>query len=190
MSDRIKTPPSPPPVTRIARRTPTPGREQEYEELIRSMFAKMHQFPGFLGAELIPPESNGGDYQVIVHFASEADLSRWDTSTERFKLQRKISLIAKAEPQYRRLVGLEAWFATAVVPASMHPPRIRMAFVTWLGIFPTVSIFLYALGPLLQDLPFLARTAVLTILIVISMTWVIMPRLTKWMRPWLSRPST
>lgn len=174
-----------PPVTRIARRSPLPGHESQYEELIRAMFVKMRQFPGFLGAELIPPATPDDDYQVIVNFASEAELSRWDTSHERLKLQRQVSLIARAEPEYRRLLGLEAWFATAVIPASMHPPRIRMAIVTWLGIFPTVSAFLFFLGPLLQELPFLAKTGILTILIVITMTWVVMPNLTKWMRSWL-----
>ena len=77
-------------------------------------------------------------------------------------------------------------YEPAVVPASMHPPRARMALVTWLGIFPTVSFFLYFVLPYLQGLPFLPRTALLTALIVMTMTWVVMPRLTRWMRGFLN----
>ena len=68
----------------------------------------------------------------------------------------------------------------------MHPPRVRMAVVTWLGIFPTVSFFLWFVLPYLQSLPFLPRTAILTALIVMTMTWVVMPRLTRLMRGWLN----
>ena len=82
------------------------------------------------------------------------------------------------EPEYRNLSGLEAWFTPAVVPASMHPPRIRMAVVTWLGIFPTVSLVLGLIAPLLMPAPFLLRTALLTALVVFIMPWVVMPRLT------------
>ncbi len=83
--------------------------------------------------------------------------------------------------------GLEAWFEPAVVPASMHPPRARMALVTWLGIFPTVSLVLWLAAPLLQALPFLLRTAVLTALIVVMMTWLVMPRLVRLLRGFLNQ---
>jgi antibiotic biosynthesis monooxygenase (ABM) superfamily enzyme len=176
----------PAPVTRIARRRAKPGCEADYERLIRAMFKSMRQSPGFLGADLLPPEEAGGDYQVVVRFASEADLHGWDASPARRSHHALLRAVAESEPEYRRLSGLEAWFAPAVVPASMHPPRARMAVVTWLGIFPTVSLFLWLIAPLLAPLPFLLRTAVLTALIVVTMTWVVMPRLTKLLRGWLS----
>ena len=90
--------------------------------------------------------------------------------------------------EFRKLSGLEAWFEPAVVPASMHPPRVKMAVVTWMGIFPVVSLYLWlvSLWPGFQDLPFLPRTAVFTALIVATMTWVVMPRLTRLMRGWLN----
>lgn len=174
------------PVTRIARRRPLRGKEAEYEVLVREMFASMRNTTGFISADLLPPEQIGDEYQVIVHFSSEAALQEWDKSHVRSEIHARMRGIAESEPEYRRLSGLEAWFTSAVVPASMHPPRLRMAIVTWIGIFPTVSLVLWFIAPLMQSIPFLLRTALLTILVVVIMTWIIMPRLTKIMRGWLS----
>jgi antibiotic biosynthesis monooxygenase (ABM) superfamily enzyme len=174
------------PVSRIARRRALTGKETEYEALVREMFALMRSTPGFISADLLPPEQAGDAYQVIVHFASEAALQEWDKSPARSAIHASMRSVAESEPEYRRLSGLEAWFTSAVVPASMHPPRLRMAIVTWLGIFPTVSFVLWFIAPLLQSVPFLLRTALLTILVVITMTWIVMTRLTKLMRGWLS----
>ena len=51
---------SPAPVTRIARRRAQAGHEPTYEALVREMFATMRSSPGFLGADLLPPEQAGG----------------------------------------------------------------------------------------------------------------------------------
>ncbi len=177
-------------ITRIARRRAQPGKEAQYEALIRELFEAMHKTPGFLAAEMVPPEQAGGFYQVIVHFRSEADLQVWDACPARARLHQRIREVADAEPDYRSLSGLEAWFAPAVVPASMHPPRVRMALVTWLGIFPTVSFFLWLVLPYLMGLPFLLRTAVFTALITVTMTWIVMPRLTRLMRGFLNPQAT
>lgn len=178
--------PAPAAVTRIARRRALPGREAEYEARVREMFDALRAQPGFLGADLLPPEQPGGDYQTVVRFASEAALQGWDVSAGRARSHARLREVAEGEPEYRRLSGLEAWFAPAVVPATMHPPRARMAVVTWLGIFPTVSLVLWLVAPLLAAWPFLLRTAALTALIVATMTWVVMPRLTRWLRGWLN----
>ncbi len=177
-------------ITRIARRRAQPGKEAQYEALIRELFEAMHKTPGFVAAEMVPPEQAGGFYQVIVHFRSEADLQVWDACPARARLHQRIREVADAEPDYRSLSGLEAWFAPAVVPASMHPPRVRMALVTWLGIFPTVSFFLWLVLPYLMGLPFLLRTAVFTALITVTMTWIVMPRLTRLMRGFLNPQAT
>ena len=114
-------------VTRIARRRARPGREAEYEVMLREMLAKMRAFKGFLGGDLIPPETPGEDYQLVVRFASEPELQTWDMSDARLELLERMKEVAEGEPEFRKLSGLEAWFEPAVVPASMHPPRAKMA---------------------------------------------------------------
>jgi antibiotic biosynthesis monooxygenase (ABM) superfamily enzyme len=104
--------------------------------------------------------------------------------------------VAEGEPQHRVLTGLEAWFEPAVVPATMHPPKHRMGFVTWLGIWPTASFFIWLLSvlpvwpdgsALLANVPFLVRTLVITLAITAVMTYLMMPRvLTPMFKGWLA----
>ena len=176
-----------PPVVRVARRRAQPNCGAAYEALLRGMFGDMKTFPGFVSADVIPPAGEGDEYQVVTKFATEADLRRWDESEAHVDWLRRLETVAEGAPAYRVITGLEAWFSPEVVPASVSPPRLRMTFATWLGIFPTASLFIWFVGPLLGFLPFLLRTAVLTGLIAFAMSYVVMPRLSRWLKPWLTR---
>jgi antibiotic biosynthesis monooxygenase (ABM) superfamily enzyme len=65
------------------------------------------------------------------------------------------------------------------------PPRYKMALVTWLGVFFTISILNRLLIPLLSGLPALLKSLIITGLTVILLTYLIMPRLTQLFRKWL-----
>lgn len=176
------------PVTRIVRRRVTPGHEEQYTAGVRDMFAAMKKHGGFVGGELIPPETPGGTYQMVSHFESEAALAEWDASTARAVALDALRPHAEDEPAYRRLTGLEAWFEGPVVPASTRPPRLRMAIVTWLGIWPTASLFIWFVSPVLAQwgVPFLLITGFNTLMITVVMTYLVMPNLTKLMRGFLN----
>jgi antibiotic biosynthesis monooxygenase (ABM) superfamily enzyme len=176
----------PPPVVRVAMRKALPHCEAAYEALLRGMFADMKTFPGFVSADVIPPPVAGGEYQIVTKFAAEGDLEHWDSSETHLDWLRRLATVAEGAAAYRVITGLEAWFAPEVVPASVNPPRWRMTVASWLGIFPTASFFIYFVGPLL-GLPFLLRTAVITALIAVTMSYVVMPRLSRWLKPWLMR---
>lgn len=60
-----------------------------------------------------------------------------------------------------------------------------MAIVTWLAVFPLITVILVLFGPLLGLLPMLLRTLVLTAVMVSLMTYVIIPRLTRLFSFWL-----
>ncbi len=175
------------PVFRIVRRRAKPGCERAYEELIQAMFADAKKFPGYLAAELIPPADLGGEYQIIQRFANEADLERWNNSAQRVEWHERLRPVAEGDPEYRLLNGLDAWFAPTALLAHKPPPRWRMTVVSWMGIFPTVAFLLAFVAPLLAPLPFLLRTALLTAMVAGLMSYVIMPRLTRWMAWWLRR---
>ncbi|MEY4624610.1 MAG: hypothetical protein RL061_135 [Pseudomonadota bacterium] len=174
------------PVIRVVHSQTKEGCQAAYEALILGMFESMKHFPGFLGSELLPPLASSDDYQVIVKFSSQKDLDQWDVSTQREMWHARFRPLLAGEPEYHLLTGLEAWFSLPEIPAGKKPPRNKMAFITWLGIWPTASFFLYFLSPYIESLPYLLRSAIVTGLVVITMTYLLMPRLTKLFKEWLS----
>lgn len=174
------------PVVRIATRRAKPGCAPAYEALLAGMFEDVKQHPGFVGAQIIPPPEAAGEYQVVLQFESEAGIDSWNRSAERAQWHARLDMVAEGAPEYRHLSGLEAWFARAEVPGHTPPPRWKMAIITWLGIFPTVALVSGLLGPRLVALPFLVRTALITMVIVLLMTWLVMPRLVRGFRRWLT----
>jgi hypothetical protein len=60
-----------------------------------------------------------------------------------------------------------------------------MAIVTWVTIFPLITLVVVATAPLLGGWPLVARLAVTTGVTVPMMTWVVMPRVTRLLGRWL-----
>ena len=61
--------------------------------------------------------------------------------------------------------------------------------MTWLGICPTVFMLFLVVAPWLERWPLLPRVMVITALVVLIMTWVVAPRLTAWLKPFLYPPA-
>jgi len=174
------------PITRIVRRHAKPGCEKRYEATIHAMLDELRHTRGYMSGMIIPPAKKGGEYQIVHHFASNQDLERWNVSEERATWHERLRPLAE-DPEYHLLTGLEAWFSPKLVLTSAPPQRWRMTFVSWLGIYPCVVVCLWFISPLLDFLPFLIRIALITALVAITMSYVVMPRLSLWMRGWLNK---
>jgi antibiotic biosynthesis monooxygenase (ABM) superfamily enzyme len=74
-------------------------------------------------------------------------------------------------------------------PHSSPPPRHKLALLTWLGAYPVITLILALLGPAIVQWPLALRTLVMSVLMVVTLTWLVMPGLTRVLRPWLSRPA-
>jgi antibiotic biosynthesis monooxygenase (ABM) superfamily enzyme len=68
---------------------------------------------------------------------------------------------------------------------EMAPPKYKMAPVTWIGAWGLISLILYALGPAMATWPLLARTFVISVLMVVGLTWLVIPALTRVFSRWL-----
>jgi uncharacterized protein len=68
------------------------------------------------------------------------------------------------------------------------PPRYKLALLTWVAAYPVITVILGLLGPELATWPLGLRTLVVSVLMVATLTWLVMPGLTRLLRPWL-RPA-
>ncbi|MEU9115777.1 hypothetical protein AB0D04_29355 [Streptomyces sp. NPDC048483] len=66
--------------------------------------------------------------------------------------------------------------APAPAPA---PSTHRRALITWLAIYPTVTVVLGLIGPVTAGLPLLLRTLILTAIVVPIAAYVLIPALMK-----------
>lgn len=67
----------------------------------------------------------------------------------------------------------------------MRPPRWKMAVVTWIGVYPLITLLLVVLGPLILGLPIPVVTLILSVTLVSVLTFVVMPLLVRAFGPWL-----
>jgi uncharacterized protein len=175
------------PVTTTVTRRVQPGHEAAYEAFLEGIIGAASAFPGYLGVEVFRPTpgGHGGEYRTVYRFDSAAHLHAWLDSPQR------AAWLARAEPhaagpiRTQVLTGLEGWFTLPAQPGTPPPPPYKMAVVTWATIFPLITLVVVATAPLLGPLPLLARLAVTTGVTVPLMTWVVMPRVTRLLHPWL-----
>jgi antibiotic biosynthesis monooxygenase (ABM) superfamily enzyme len=185
VEEREPAPPDDPPVTAVASRRVRPGREEEFEQWTSGILAAANGFSGYLGSEVLRPAGPEDDeYRIVFRFDHASNLKRWESSEERRRWLREVKPLVREE-NVRVLTGLETWFTLPQRPGEPAPPRYKMAVITWLAVFPLITAIFVAFEPLLNQLPMLLRTLVLTVVMVTLMTYVVMPRLTRLFSFWL-----
>ena len=177
-------------VTVLITRRVAPASRAAFETGMQGMLAAAEGFEGHLGGQLVPPEEAGNGtepllYHVVFAFDSEAHLAAWQSSPERAHWLAQVAPHTVGAQQLRRVSGFDYWFARPGATTRAAPPRWKVAVVTWLGIFPTVLLLFLTVAPLLEHWLLVPRVMVITALVVVLMTWVVAPRLTRWLDPWL-----
>ncbi|HMP02252.1 MAG TPA: antibiotic biosynthesis monooxygenase [Gemmatales bacterium] len=165
-----------------------PGCEQAFEEALRQFAHESLRAPGTTGVHLIAPVpgTDGCEYGILRSFTDE-EASRRFYESELFRTwQEQIADKVVGEPIRRRLHGLEAFFRET---RQAPPPRWKMAIVTWLGVFPAVLLWSSLLPPVLSRWPSLAVLALVNVFVVVTLTWGVMPLLTRVFAGWLHRPT-
>jgi hypothetical protein len=68
-----------------------------------------------------------------------------------------------------------------------QPPRYKQAILTWVGVYPALTVTLALLGPSMEGWPLPLRTLLVTLILVPALTWVIFPLLRSILARWLFR---
>ncbi len=73
----------------------------------------------------------------------------------------------------------------AAAGPRVPPPRHKMALLTWAGAWALITLILWVLGPVMVTWPLALRTLVISVLMVLVLTWVVIPYLTRVFARWL-----
>ncbi|HEY9619867.1 MAG TPA: antibiotic biosynthesis monooxygenase [Crinalium sp.] len=173
-------------VTVVISRRVKPGCEAAFETFLVGVTAACSQFPGYLGSSIFCPASiDDPEYRVIFKFDRLSHLRRWETSEERQRWFAQAEALTECPPNIQVLTGLETWFALPGKAAIVPPPRYKMVLVTWLAVFPLITAISMLLQNQLLPLPIVCRVMVVTAIAVPTMTYLLMPQMTRLFAGWL-----
>ncbi len=173
------------PVTTVIVRRVRPGMEAAFQEWLDGIITEARRFPGHAGVTVLEPRPGAPpEFIVIVRFATIEDSRRWVCSPERRMWLDRVEPLTLRTDQLEE-TGLETWFTLPDVPQPPHPPRYKMAILTWLAIYPLLVGTAYGFAPLLGDTPPPLRILITTLVLIPLMTWVVMPNVTKLFWGWI-----
>ena len=178
-----------PPVTIVITRRVKPGCKKAFEKFISGITASAMTFEGHLGTNVFRPSSSlDNEYRIIFKFDRASNLQTWEESECRHQWLARAESLRLEPARIRVITGLETWFTLPTSSKQIPPPpRYKMAAVTLLALFPAIQLANITLAPLLEllPLPLLLRSLIITAILVLLMTYVLMPRMTKLFSRWL-----
>ena len=173
------------PLTVQISRTVRPGRESEFEKRVRAFVPIALEFPGHLGVQVVKPAPGAGrEYLVIIRFANRALWERFLASEAYTDFREEIEPLLEKPSEVREMCGLESWFTLPGEPLGPLP-KWKMALVTLLGVYPTSLLLGATVAPRLRDLPMWLSGLVMAASIVVALTWLVMPLVTRLFHRWL-----
>lgn len=171
-------------VTAVVTRRILPGWKSEYADWVNQVGTVASQFPGHQGVTY-KVKGEKGECHVVFRFDTVEHLRGWEESEERRKWLAKIEHMVEGKDRIKVLTGLEFLFAD-----QLHPKAYKMALVLITVIF-TLLMLLSPLVSLLfsawPGVPSWLVTLFQVSLLVSLMTYLIMPRVTRLLMPWLTR---
>lgn len=161
-----------------------PGCEAEFQQALREFFQASYAHGAVLGATMLvpPPGSESREFGILRTFTNEQERDAFYASPLFQAWEEKCRPLTDGGWSYHPLHGLEAWFRSPGGP----PPRWKMALVTLLGVYPVSLLIGLTLSSHLRKLPLALNLFIVSTLMVACLTWLVMPRLARWFKPWLN----
>lgn len=75
-----------------------------------------------------------------------------------------------------------------VMSAPQPPPRYKQAIVSWLALYPVLTLLVFVLRPFVGELPLPVQTLIMTAILIPLMTWVLVPVMQRLLGSWLRAP--
>jgi len=156
------------------------GCEPQFEAELKKHMDEFTAIPANLGISIFRPgKYHDGVYRIVYKFASQAELDRWHASPTYLSWLATEKDLTIAPPRTELLTGLETWFTLPGQNVLKPPTKARQAVVTWVAALPVSIIISILTGPFLDAEPLIIQKAVFVALLVILLTWVVMPLATR-----------
>jgi len=172
-------------LTAVVRRRVRPGAEARFEELMGGFMSFALKHPGHLGINVMRPSNGSREYTVVDVFATEQSRRAFVAQPEYADWRDRLLEVSEGDPVIQEMGGLAAWFALPNRPPRRPPPRYKMAIVTLLGVYPLSMLVPLLVRPVGQFLPGWLAGLVIASIIVVTLTWIVMPTLTRLLEGWL-----
>jgi len=176
-----KTPPNE--VTQVVRRNILQGHESDYDAWLRRFITALQAAPGYLSTTVIVPSENPSMRYILHRFTDTASMEAWEGSETRSKLLKEVNKYSS--PYYEKATGLETWFAIPGMHAVTAPPRWKMALVTFLAAYLLSFFANLTLNPILVTTSLPVSNLIITLILVIGLTYFLMPAFSRLLRRWL-----
>lgn len=174
------------PVTVVVTRRVKPGREAAYEAWLERLIQRASSMRGYLGASVQRPrEGEPPVYTSVFRFDGVETLRAFETSDLRRNALAEVTGLVESDAVWSRLTGLELWFTPPAGTVVPQPSRFRMALVMVLVVYALVLSLGQLVALVLAGAPSPLRLLVTIVIEVFLMTYVLMPRLTRWLARWI-----
>ena len=179
-----------PPVAMVFTHRVAKDKVEEYLAWRRKAIAAQAHYPGYLATEFFRPHGSfQNEWVDIVRYSSVDDLNRWMASEERQALLKELDPIVESMHAHP-VTGLEGWFALNRQPGATvsGPPPWKQALAVLFALYPTVMVLSF-LNPLWRHLSFAESMLIGNILSVTSLTYLVMPWVSRFLNFWLTAPT-
>jgi antibiotic biosynthesis monooxygenase (ABM) superfamily enzyme len=168
-------------VTEVICRNISAGHEKDYNDWLERFMISERQFPGYLGTTIIAPGGNTSSVRYVINrFSDQASLDAWEKSKVALSLIDEVNKYATLQ----RVTGMETWFSMPNLNTTSAPPKWKMAIVSFIAAYSISSVAHYILSIYLGQRPLLTEL-LMTIILVIGLTYFAMPLLSRLLRRWL-----
>lgn len=165
-------------VTRVVRK----GKEDAFRRWSDQLGEHARGAPGHCEELLL--EQSGGIYHLMQRFSSRGDLEAWRADGTYARLMEEGDRFSTSREQ-----TLDSKQTSVRLPSEADGPKWKRFVMTWLAVLPIILAVNAALDALPVQLPGPARSAASSLVMVATMTWFILPFVSRRVKPWVLRNS-